>query len=95
MTVPLTTFVLHVCCCTQERTNPQLLISSASRRRRIAEGSGRTEAEVSELMTAFTQMKAQTSNMSKLMKLSQGGLQSLGECGVVGHACAVKQQRGM
>jgi hypothetical protein len=24
-------------------------------------------------MTAFTQMKAQTSNMSKLMKLSQGG----------------------
>jgi signal recognition particle subunit SRP54 len=58
----------------QERTNPQLLISSASRRRRIAEGSGRSEQEVSELMTAFTQMKAQTSNMSKLMKLSSGAV---------------------
>lgn len=58
----------------QERTNPQLLISSASRRRRIAEGSGRSEQDVSEMMTAFTQMKAQTSNMSKLMKLSQGAL---------------------
>jgi signal recognition particle GTPase len=65
----------HPACCPphQERTNPQLLISSASRRRRIAEGSGRSEGEVSEMMTAFTQMKAQTSNMSKLMKLSQGG----------------------
>lgn len=56
----------------EERANPQLLISSASRRRRIAEGSGRSEQDVSEMMTAFTQMKAQTSNMSKLMKLSQG-----------------------
>lgn len=57
----------------QERANPPLLISSPSRRRRVAEGSGRSEAEVAELMSAFTQMKAQASNMSKLMKLGQGG----------------------
>lgn len=66
-------------CCTrarQERANPQLLINSPSRRRRVAEGSGRTEQEVGELMSAFTQMKAQASNMSKLMKLGQGGSDS-------------------
>jgi hypothetical protein len=36
---------------------------------------------VSEMMTAFTQMKAQTSNMSKLMKLSQGGWVEWWDCG--------------
>jgi signal recognition particle subunit SRP54 len=56
----------------QERANPQLLISSPSRRRRVAEGSGRSEQDVAELMGAFTQMKAQTSQMSKIMKLGQG-----------------------
>jgi signal recognition particle GTPase len=56
----------------QERSNPQLLVSSPSRRRRIAEGCGRSEADVAELMAAFAQMKAQASNMGKLMKLSQG-----------------------
>uniref|UniRef100_A0A383VIM9 signal-recognition-particle GTPase n=2 Tax=Tetradesmus obliquus TaxID=3088 RepID=A0A383VIM9_TETOB len=57
----------------EERANPQLLISSPSRRRRVAEGSGRSEQDVAELMGAFTQMKAQTSQMSKIMKLGQGG----------------------
>lgn len=58
----------------QERNNPQLLISSPSRRRRISEGSGRSEQDVAEMMAAFTAMKAQTSNMSKMMKLGQGDL---------------------
>jgi hypothetical protein len=61
----------------QERTNPQLLMSSPSRRRRVAEGSGRSEQDVAELMAAFAQMKAQTSQMSKIMKLGQGGLARL------------------
>lgn len=56
----------------QERANPQLLINSPSRRRRVAEGSGRGEQDVAEMMSAFTQMKAQASNMSKLMRLGQG-----------------------
>jgi hypothetical protein len=64
----------------QERANPQLLISSPSRRRRVAEGSGRSEQDVAELMGAFTQMKAQTSQMSKIMKLGQGEAQGLVLC---------------
>jgi signal recognition particle subunit SRP54 len=67
-------FAHFVCCASlQERANPQLLVSSPSRRRRVAQGSGRSEQEVTELMSAFTQMKSQASNMSKLMKLGQGG----------------------
>ncbi|KAF8069508.1 ffh [Scenedesmus sp. PABB004] len=57
----------------EERSNPALLINSPSRRRRVSVGSGRSEQEVAEMMGAFTQMKAQASNMSKLMKLGQGG----------------------
>jgi hypothetical protein len=67
-----TLLVRHRLLLLQERQNPQLLISSPSRRRRVAEGSGRSEQDVAELMGAFTQMKAQTSQMSKIMKLGQG-----------------------
>lgn len=63
----------------QEREAPELLVKSASRRRRVAEGAGRTEEEVSDLLRAFAAMKAQAKNMSALMKLGQGK----GECAAV------------
>ena len=41
----------------EERKNPDLLSSSPSRRRRIAKGSGYREADVSELVSKFQQMR--------------------------------------
>lgn len=41
----------------QERTNPDLLASSPSRRRRIASGSGYKEADVSKLVSDFQKMR--------------------------------------
>lgn len=41
----------------QERTNPDLLASSPSRRRRIANGSGYKEADVSKLVSDFQKMR--------------------------------------
>jgi signal recognition particle subunit SRP54 len=58
----------------EEREAPELLVKSASRRRRVAEGSGRGEEAVAELLRAYAAMKAQMKNMSALMRLSgQGG----------------------
>ena len=56
----------------EERENPDLLALSASRRRRIARGSGHKEAEVAELVAVFGGMRAQVGNLSKMMKLSGG-----------------------
>ena len=47
-----------------ERTNPAVL--NASRKKRIAKGSGRTIVEVNQLLKQFDQM-------SKMMKMMQGG----------------------
>ena len=48
----------------KERSNPSLL--NASRKKRIALGSGRSIQEVNQLLKQFTQM-------SKMMKMMQGG----------------------
>ena len=56
----------------EERRAPELLARSASRRRRIARGSGRREADVSELLATFTGMRAQMKNMGKMMAQSGG-----------------------
>ncbi len=48
----------------EERTKPQII--NASRKKRIAKGSGSTVTEVNQLMKQFTQM-------SKMMKMMQGG----------------------
>ena len=53
-----------------ERSKPELLAKSASRRRRIARGSGRTEAQVNDLLATFTQMRVQMKTMSKMMAQS-------------------------
>jgi len=56
-----------------ERSTPDLLAKTPSRRKRIAKGSGHTEAEVSTLVAQFSTMRSQMQNMSKLMQLGQDG----------------------
>ena len=52
----------------QERTNPDLLASSASRRRRIANGAGYKEADVSKLVSDFQKMR------NLMQQMGQGSL---------------------
>jgi signal recognition particle subunit SRP54 len=47
-----------------ERQDPDLLSSNPSRRRRIAKGCGRTESEVNQLISQFTQMRNMMQQMS-------------------------------
>lgn len=58
---------------TEEREAPELLLKSPSRRRRVAEGSGRTEEDVSDMLSQFAAMRVQVTNMGRMMKLSGGG----------------------
>lgn len=51
----------------QERTNPDLLARSPSRKSRVAKGSGRSEKDVSKLISDFTRIR------SMMQKMSQGG----------------------
>ena len=53
-----------------EREQPQCLVKSLSRRRRIARGSGRAEVDVSNMLASFTNMQAKVRDLSKLMKMS-------------------------
>ncbi|KAL6782769.1 SRP54L [Auxenochlorella protothecoides x Auxenochlorella symbiontica] len=61
----------------QERANPDLLAKMPSRRRRVARGSGREEAQVAELIAVYTSMRAQMQTMTRMMALS-GGASGLG-----------------
>ncbi|MGB7440958.1 MAG: signal recognition particle protein [Coleofasciculaceae cyanobacterium] len=49
----------------EERSNPDLLASSPSRRRRIARGSGHSEADVSNLVSEFTKMRSLMQQMGQ------------------------------
>ncbi|EFJ41797.1 hypothetical protein VOLCADRAFT_98179 [Volvox carteri f. nagariensis] len=57
----------------KERSNPEVIIKSLARRRRVAQDSGHSEAEVAKLMTAYTAMRTQVGGMSKLLKLQKSG----------------------
>jgi len=48
----------------EERTNPKLLSSSPSRRRRIARGSGQNERDISDLVNEFQKMRSLMQQMS-------------------------------
>ncbi|MEL0010597.1 MAG: signal recognition particle protein, partial [Bacteroidota bacterium] len=50
----------------EERRNPEIL--NGSRRRRIAQGSGRTVREINDLIKQFDQMKKMMKTMSKMGK---------------------------
>ena len=52
----------------QERKNPDLLAKSPSRRRRIAQGSGHSESDVSKLISNFTKMR------SFMQQMGMGGM---------------------
>ena len=55
----------------QERTNPELLASSPSRRRRVASGSGFMEKDISKLVSDFTRMR------SMMQQMGMGGMPSM------------------
>lgn len=56
---------------TEERSKPELLSNSPSRRRRIAKGSGHKENDVLKLVTDFTRMR------SMMKQMSQGGMPAM------------------
>ncbi|APB32774.1 Signal recognition particle protein [Gloeomargarita lithophora Alchichica-D10] len=58
---------------TRERQQPDILASHPSRRRRIAKGSGHTEAEVTKLVQDFQQMR------TMMQRMSMGGLPGMGD----------------
>jgi signal recognition particle subunit SRP54 len=49
----------------EERSNPDLLAKSPSRRRRVAKGSGHQERDVSKLISDFTRMRSMMQQMSR------------------------------
>ncbi|ACB52820.1 signal recognition particle protein [Crocosphaera subtropica ATCC 51142] len=55
----------------EERKNPDILAKSPSRRRRIAQGSGHPEAEVSKLIKNFTRMRGM------MQQMGQGGMPAM------------------
>lgn len=55
----------------EEREAPELLVKSPARRRRIAEGSGHTEQQVAEMLSAFTAMRGQVTRMGKVMAMGK------------------------
>jgi signal recognition particle GTPase len=66
------------CMSEEERQKPDLLVKSAKRKRQLARDSGRTAAEVNDLLTTFTEMRVRMKTMSKMMAQSGGmGARSL------------------
>ncbi len=63
----------------EERKNPDLLAKSPGRRRRIASGSGHSEADVSKLVTNFTRMRTMMQQMGR-----GGGMPGMGGMGMPG-----------
>ncbi|BDA48216.1 Signal recognition particle protein [Coccomyxa sp. Obi] len=56
----------------EERSNPDLLAKTASRRRRIARGAGRAEVDVTNMIGTFGGMRAKMQSLSKMMKMGGG-----------------------
>ncbi|MGF1480316.1 MAG: signal recognition particle protein [Cyanophyceae cyanobacterium] len=61
-----------------ERTEPELLASSPSRRRRVAKGSGYDDREVSKLVSDFTRMR------TMMQQMGQGGMPAMPGIGGMG-----------
>ena len=58
----------------KERRNPQLVIGSSSRKKRIALGSGSTIQEVNKLIKGYEMMKKNMKQFKSLTKKSKKGL---------------------
>jgi signal recognition particle subunit SRP54 len=61
-----------------EKTNPELLAQSPSRRRRVAKGSGFEEKDVSKLVQDFTKMRSMMQNMGRGMPGMGMGMPGMG-----------------
>lgn len=62
----------------QERTNPELLAKSPTRRKRVARGSGYQERDVSKLVSDFTRMR------TMMQQMGQGGMPAMPGMGGMG-----------
>lgn len=62
----------------EERSNPDLLAKSPSRRRRIARGSGHDESEVTKLITNFTRMRSMMQQMGQGRMPGMAGMPGMG-----------------
>ena len=56
-----------------ERTNPDLLAKTPSRRRRVARGSGRTDTDVAGLVATFASMRSRMRSLSKMLAAGGAG----------------------
>jgi signal recognition particle subunit SRP54 len=65
----------------EERHNPDLLASSPSRRRRIAQGSGFAETEVTKLVKNFTRMRGLMQQMGRGGMPNMAGMPGMGSMG--------------
>ena len=57
----------------EERTNPDLLAKTPSRRRRVARGSGRTETDVAGLVATFASMRSRMRSLSRMLAAGGAG----------------------
>lgn len=60
------------CMSDEEKQKPDDLVKSAKRKRQLARDSGKSQADVNDLLTTFTQMRVQMKTMSKMMAQSGG-----------------------
>lgn len=57
----------------KERKNPNIISSSASRRKRVAQGSGTSIQDVNKLIKSFEQMKKMMKQMNGIQKKAKKG----------------------
>lgn len=57
----------------EERSNPDLLAKSPSRRRRIVRGSGSSDMDMDNLIGTFTSMRSAMRDMTRMMALRSQG----------------------
>ncbi|NJM89518.1 MAG: signal recognition particle protein [Hydrococcus sp. RU_2_2] len=65
----------------EERTNPELLAKSPSRRRRIAKGAGYEESDVTKLVSNFTRMRNMMQQMGRGKMPAMPGMPGMGGMG--------------
>jgi signal recognition particle subunit SRP54 len=77
-----------------ERSDPDLLAKAPSRRRRIAAGSGRSEADVNKLVTDFTRMRTMMQQMTSGNFAGMPGMPGMGGGGGGGMKKPKKKKKG-
>jgi signal recognition particle subunit SRP54 len=78
----------------EEKSNPDLLAKSPSRRRRIAKGSGHDESDVTKLISNFTRMRSMMQQMGQGRMPGMAGMPGMGGEGMFGGAAPNPGFRG-